>query len=116
MLKQHYFKFHKQNHLFNNDNIPINENVVIEKQLFTFFSLPTYKRSFSKPKTIKSLKERMRLLLREQQPMTRTLLESQGYTLKETWNGLQIGTGIGDHTQKYLDSNLSVILNSGEAQ
>lgn len=48
--------------------------------------------------------------------MTRTLLESQGYTLKETWNGLQIGTGIGDHTQQYLDSNLSVILNSGEAQ
>lgn len=58
----------------------------------------------------------MRLLLREQQPMTRTLLESQGNILKETWNGLQIGTGIGDHTQQYLDSNLSVILNSGEAQ
>lgn len=57
-----------------------------------------------------------RLQLREQQPMTRTLLESQGNTLKETWNGLQIGTGIGDHTQQYLDSNLSVILNTGEAQ
>lgn len=55
-------------------------------------------------------------MLREQQPMTRTSLESQGNTLKETWNGLQIGTGIGDHTQQYLDSNLSVILNIGEAQ
>lgn len=55
-------------------------------------------------------------MLREQQPMTTTLLESQGNTLKETWNGLQIGTGIGDHTQQYIDSNLSVILNTGEAQ
>lgn len=76
--------------MFNNDNIPINDNVVIAKTtVYFFFFAYIYKRSFSKPKTIKSLKERMRLLLREQQPMTKTLLESQGNTLKETWNGLQ---------------------------
>lgn len=27
-------------------------------------------------------------------------METQGNTLKDTWNGLQIGTGIGDNTQQ----------------
>lgn len=47
LFKQHYIKFNIQNHLFNNDNIPINDNVVIAKQLFTFFSLPTYTKDLS---------------------------------------------------------------------
>lgn len=47
LFKQHYIKFNIQNHLFNNDNIPINKNVVIAKKQFTFFSLPTYTKDLS---------------------------------------------------------------------